>query len=265
MKTNIENKENNNMNKKELKIEELRKICEENKELPRSDTRLYQSLMQFKRKGDIRAVELYKKYKKVPTIYTLNFSDVVKFCETHHRLPNNSSADKVERALERIYLKNKEMPEAVSLLKKFGRTKGKYLNISDFVEFCKTNNRLPKNRAGECGLFSFWMNNRDNAEIQDIERRFGKRQLIVVPFETIEEFCQKNGRLPISTKKDEKKLYNSYLHGRNKGDLRYIKLGEIYPNSKIGKCHTYKEAEKFCREHNRLPMGNRNNEENDLL
>ena len=174
METNIENKEkNNDMNKRELKIEEkieeLRKFCEENKELPGSDTRLYKSLMYFKRKEDIRAVELYKKYKKVPTICTLNFSDVVKFCETHHRLPNSSSADKVERALERIYLKNKEMPEAINLLKKFGRTKGKYLNISDFVEFCKTNNRLPKNKAGECSLFSFWMNNRDNAEIQDIE------------------------------------------------------------------------------------------------
>ena len=260
--------EKNNMNKKELKIEEkieeLRKFCEENKELPRSDTRLYQSLMHFKRKGDIRSVELYKKYKKVPTIHTLNFSDVVKFCETHHRLPNSSGANKVERALERIYLKNKEMPEAINLLKKFGRTKGKYLNISDFVEFCKTNNRLPKNMAGECGLFSFWMNNRDNTEIQDIERRFGKRQLIIVPFETLEEFCRKTGRLPISTKEDEKKLYKSYLHGRNRGDSRYIKLGEIYPNNKIGRCHTYEEAEKFCREYNRLPIGNKNNEEKSL-
>ena len=233
-------------------FDDLRKFCEENNRMPRSEIRgvegsLYAFYLRHKEEPEF--IELYEKYKYVRFHYVI--SDLRKFCEENNRMPH--SQNEGESGLYNFYLKHKTEPEFVELKKKYS-IKKPYSTLDELRKFCKENERMPScSRKEEVNLYEFYLRHKNEPEFKELREKCGRRSHTL---DELRKFCEENNRMPSYSKNSEGGLYQFFL--KHKNEPEFIKLYDKYRYST--KFHTIEDLRKFCEENGRFPSGSKKEE-----
>lgn len=144
------------------------------------------------------------------------------------------------------------------------------IELSDLVEFCERNKRLPNSsvKGIESKLYRFLYKNRSNPEVSELVNKYRSRSEFRTFNENLNlliEFCEKNGRMPRSSVSNEMSLYVFYnrIRDKNKTVIELCRKYNVKRNKSFKE--NLNELIKFCEDHNRLPSTNSRTKEESRL
>lgn len=129
----------------------------------------------YSHKDDPRIVKLRETYRKNNT-FSENLEELRNFCGRYHRLPTTGKGRSELRLRSFLERYRKVNPEIEELYKTYKVLKGFDETLKSLIEFCKTNNRLPKRNREvwdeESRLKSFMERYKDKSEIDEIKKKY---------------------------------------------------------------------------------------------
>ena len=173
--------------------------------------------------------------------------DLIEFCEKTGSFPYSRTKNKEEKSLYWFSWKNKEDPRIIKLKRKYAKRQRYKISLDDFVDYCEKNQKFPGQRKKEdLPYYYFYIKNKENPIVYALKREYKKGK---VSLKVLEEFCEKNNKLPgtRSGNTQERRLYLFTLENKEMEEIK--ELRERYGRKFI----TIQDVRDFCENYHRFP------------